>query len=501
MWRRDLLILAGLVVATVLFRLPVLTNARDVNSDAALVGLQAMHMLRGEWSWLLWGIGYQSSIDSMISAGAFAIFGASPRVLMAVPIVLHAVIVLLTFLILRKRIDPWLATVCTLPLVFAPVALTWPIVSANRQACIAIFFVSIWLIDGAAESKWPLLRLPLGALMVSILPLVDLFAVLLVPGALSLLVMSIFDGTHEKRLWMYRALACGVAISIGACAFLMSRSNGDATTGQAGLTLARVSSNGALLMDTCLPYSLGAKHYRDGDIRYRGTVAPPPMPWAALTSVAGWSLLLAVVAAGGLSFSKFPWPLRRLGLFGFITTISTLAAFLFSVMPADLWSVRYLGPIFWTAPLALAPLANFLGRRTFTLAIVPWLIVSSISGWRSYQSPFTADGLAEEQQLIEHLKANHIRYAAADYWLAYRLTFVSGEAAIVVPLEPMEDRYGPYRQAFLAEPQTALIFHPRWSRIPQEKYEQSLQSLQELHISYTTTHVGKFTILLTRRAL
>ena len=42
---------ALLLVAAVVARLPALINARGVNSDAAVVGLQAMHILRGEWSW------------------------------------------------------------------------------------------------------------------------------------------------------------------------------------------------------------------------------------------------------------------------------------------------------------------------------------------------------------------------------------------------------------------------------------------------------------------
>ena len=39
-----------LLVASYLFRLPPLLNARSTNSDAAVVGLQAMHILRGEHS-------------------------------------------------------------------------------------------------------------------------------------------------------------------------------------------------------------------------------------------------------------------------------------------------------------------------------------------------------------------------------------------------------------------------------------------------------------------
>ena len=48
-----------------------------MNSDAAVVGLQAMHILHGEWSWFLWGAGYQASFDAVLVAAAFAVTGPS----------------------------------------------------------------------------------------------------------------------------------------------------------------------------------------------------------------------------------------------------------------------------------------------------------------------------------------------------------------------------------------------------------------------------------------
>ena len=53
----------AVLVASILFRLPPLINAAGTNSDAAIVGVQAMHILRGEWSWFLLGSGYQTSVD------------------------------------------------------------------------------------------------------------------------------------------------------------------------------------------------------------------------------------------------------------------------------------------------------------------------------------------------------------------------------------------------------------------------------------------------------
>jgi hypothetical protein len=137
------------------------------------------------------------------------------------------------------------------------------------------------------------------------------------------------------------------------------------------------------------------------------------------------------------------------------------------------------------------PVARFLGRRNYTLAIIPWLIVSAISGWQSFKTPCSSSDYAEEQQLIDHLRSSNIRVAAADYWLAYRLTFLSGENPIVVPLDPKEDRYKPYRQQFLRAPQTALIFHPLWSRNSREAVEEQLQNQS----AGPPETIGRFTIV------
>src|SRR5688500_11093436 len=90
--------LAALVLflGSYLFRLPPLLNARSTNSDAAVVGLQALHILRGEHSAFLWGSGYQTSADAYVAALFFAVFGKAPVVLMLSALTLH---VLATFLV------------------------------------------------------------------------------------------------------------------------------------------------------------------------------------------------------------------------------------------------------------------------------------------------------------------------------------------------------------------------------------------------------------------
>src|SRR4051794_32382730 len=128
-WAPPLLLLVASVVA----RLPALANARGVNSDAAVVGLQALHILHGEWSWFLWGAGYQASLDAALIAAAFAITGPSALTLMVVPLIGHLILVGLTYDLLRRALRRGSAAVMCLPLVFAPQPVNGVALYAPRQ--------------------------------------------------------------------------------------------------------------------------------------------------------------------------------------------------------------------------------------------------------------------------------------------------------------------------------------------------------------------------------
>jgi hypothetical protein len=148
-WRRGGVPLVFLLVASVLARLPALINARGVNSDAAVVGLQAMHILRGGWSWFLWSAGYQASFDAVLAAAGFAITGPSALTLMVVPLIGHLVLVGLAYDTVRRALAPAVgrggAVLACLPLVFAPQSVNGVALYAPRQWSITAAVLAVWL--------------------------------------------------------------------------------------------------------------------------------------------------------------------------------------------------------------------------------------------------------------------------------------------------------------------------------------------------------------------
>ncbi len=105
--RRELWAAAiTLVVASFVYRLPSLANAEGTNADAAVVGLQAMHLLRGEHAAFLWGSGYQTAADSYVAAAWFAVLGPTGLALRLSTLVEHVVLTLAVFGVLTRRFRP-----------------------------------------------------------------------------------------------------------------------------------------------------------------------------------------------------------------------------------------------------------------------------------------------------------------------------------------------------------------------------------------------------------
>ena len=102
----------------------------------------------------------------------------------------------------------------------------------------------------------------------------------------------------------------------------------------------------------------------------------------------------------------------------------------------------------------------------------------------------------DEAALAGALRAEGVRYAAAQYWLAYRLTFLFDEDPVVVPLDPREDRYRPYRDGFDAAPVVAYVFHPSEPRARPEQVEEQLRNAGT---PYRRMEVDGFTVLIARR--
>ncbi len=503
----DLCILVALLLAAVFCRLPALLNAGGVHSDAAIVGLQARHILRGEWAWFIWGTDYQGIVDPLLVAAGFALGGATPLALMLVPLLGHLLLVGLTFVTLRRHLDLVAASVATLVVVCTPQAINGVALYAPRQWGITAVVAAVWLLDGAARSRRPLPRYAGGVALGALALYLDLFTVQFLPGLALFALACARDGAATCALVARRAGACVLGLAGGLALLALSRLAVTAGPNQLAVTAPAptlVRRNAALLWDQCLPWLLGYKVYIPGTDLYPALWQPPRA--FQVVQLGGATLLLLGLAGGGVALltRRLPWPVRRLGGLGCLVGLTSLVGFLVSSSPTDMWGARYLAPILWLAPCALVPAAYLLAGWRFPAALAPYLLAALVGGWLGFGTYVRAGvpireprGLAaEEAQLGAALRARGVRYGAADYWLAYRLTFLWGESPVMVPLDPSADRYAPFRRGYEAAPIVAYIYHPSEPRATPEPCEAWLRGMGA---RYERVTVAEFTAFVWER--
>jgi len=70
-------------------------------------------------------------------------------------------------------------------------------------------------------------------------------------------------------------------------------------------------------------------------------------------------------------------------------------------------------------------------RRFGAIVIVLWAIVSGVPHGRVWIEQSSHPPIAAKTMIIRHLDARGIKYASADYWIAYYITFMTDERIIV----------------------------------------------------------------------
>ncbi|HTA90216.1 MAG TPA: hypothetical protein VK745_11590, partial [Polyangiaceae bacterium] len=86
------------------------------------------------------------------------------------------------------------------------------------------------------------------------------------------------------------------------------------------------------------------------------------------------------------------------------------------------------------------------------------------------------------------------------YWVAYRLTLLFDERAIIIPRHPQLDRYPPYRARVAAESRIAYIFDPWRSK---EGLDETVAMFRAPESVFSPDaellHAGRYSVLLLQR--
>ena len=174
-------------------------------------------------------------------------------------------------------------------------------------------------------------------------------------------------------------------------------------------------------------------------------------------------LPVAAVIPGAAALAAYLWISRRTFAFNFFALFVVFFPLLFLASGAylDTQSYRYFVP--WYAGLsvawavgsyALAGIVRVKPERAHYRPVIASAIVAAIVGVHVWQQVIWYRKLQPDTQslaTIDCLKRNGIRGGYAEYWTAYKLTFLAQERIVVAPTDGI-DRYPKYTEYVRALP-------------------------------------------------
>jgi hypothetical protein len=495
---RDLPAFAAIAVATVAARLPFLLRAdRFFDSDEAVEGLMARHVLLGEFPGFLWGQRYKGVPEVYLSSVVFRVAGPSVVALKAVTLACFVVFLCLNFRLVERvcsRSIAWIATAffiagppslvlwtlsgsaeIVMTLLAGVVLLTavewWRWSSSSGALLLAgaalgfglwiqqyiLFYVVSLLVTVAITTpgwrhsaalalrervpQWlrvVLLLLAFGTVLYVVLGLLAFFNLGFdIPFAGRRIVVS-----HPQKMWWIAGELLGIATLVAATAVFRRALVWPALglfAGYAPAILGRISNSG-----------LGSPIAR---LKFDGLLAAlPDMTTVMLPMLFGFrdpgarptihpifAIIIALLI--GLSF----WYAHRLKFTPFFHLVLVVAPVLFLISGSytDAQSYRYLMPMYASLPIVYAMGIEGVRRASpvggaALLGVVLLIFVAQQVDWYRRLEPDL-----ESPAILACLDRAGVRAARAGYWLSYKTTFLADERIIVAPTDGV-DRYTPY---------------------------------------------------------
>jgi 4-amino-4-deoxy-L-arabinose transferase-like glycosyltransferase len=451
------------------------------NADEAVVALMARHILRGEVPLLFYGQAYMGSLDAMLAAAGFAVFGENVAVLRIIQTLLYLGTIWIWYRIcLRGFGSPTLARLAAFLLAVPPVLVTLYTAASLGGYGEALFFGSLCLLvvvdmhaGETRPSRWLLLGLSAGVGFWSF-PLSVVFSGPALIAAVCIR-RSAEPPPRERRSasgypWLVGGMLLGALPWIIALARL-----GPAALEELGGSAIAGSSPGGLL-DT-LGVRLMNLFLFGGTVLF-GIRPPWAVQWLA-PALLPFALIvgLAAVAYGFASLRKQdPARIVRRMLAGSVLLFA--AVFLLTPFGNDP-SGRYFLPLYPVFAVCCAAmivrLAETRGRRLLALAVFPIAFhaagnlecaLRNPPGITTQFDPVAQADMRGMQPVADFLLSRNETRGYTTYWVSFPLAFLSQERLIFTArlpyhedlrYTPRDDRYPPYDSAVAESGQVAYI--------------------------------------------
>lgn len=460
-------------------------NAIPFNSDEAVVGLMARHILQGERPIFFYGQAYMGSLDAFLVAGGFAIFGQQVWVIRLIQAVLYLGVIFSTYLLGKKALGSTLtgllaALILAIPTVNVTLYTTASLGGYGEALLIGNLELLTAFAAGArlkagnrGEWRTAALFLLWGALAGLGLWANALAMIYTIPTGLYLL-WRIYKTTGFAAGWIY-ILAAIPGFFAGSAPWwffavrnglgtLVTELMGTAVAVEQGSYLARVFGHifNLLLLGGTVIFGLRPPW----EVNWLGL---PLLPFALIF----WAGVL-ILAVRGVSPKAERWEERRT-LGGVFWTLAV--GFVFTSFGVDP-SGRYFIPLAVPLALAAAEAVQQINIRWLWRGVLLGVILL-FNFWGTAQSAQrNPPGITTQfynQTIIDHtymdeligfLKEQDETRGYTNYWVAYPLAFQSDEALIFVPRLPYhtdlrytdrDDRYDPYGEMVQSSQKAAYI--------------------------------------------
>ena len=429
------------IALCVLFRsgLYVFAGRISFDSDEAIFGLMAKHIAEGTgFAFFRYGQQYLMAVSSWMAVPFFWIAGPSIAALKFPALILNTVVVGLLVATARRELKLGAGA----SLLAAGFLLLPPVRFSGKLTEVACGNIEQYLVVLLA---WGLRARPVALGVLLSIGILHREFVAYAFGALVL--VDLLEARPVREIFRSRGKTAAIAAAIIVCGLQV----GKLGTGATGITAPlhpaflwhRVWQTPVWTVKSHLAQMLG---YFD--------------VWQPWGQIAAWGIagfaLLAVHAA------IRPWALVRKQTFAWFLLFTSLIC----VIGYGIGAPRIETPgyrynmlfIFFPISLALFFFALESGktaRLLGTLLLSFWLGVNAFSHAAFYQRFWTNPPVDKDQRLIDDLRARGVRYAAASFWDAYRISFRANENPRVVNTPPPVTILS-YLDASVEERQTAV---------------------------------------------
>ena len=454
---------AGIAVRIWIVRTPAIGY---LDSDEAVPGLMARHLLHGEFPTFYWGQPYGGTPEVALTAALFGVAGSSTTALRLVPIALYGVAGLVLWRIGRRTIGERAAVVAALLFWIWPAYFVWR--STREYGYYGVLLLAGLLVVLLAMR----LRERPGAVDAALLGAVFGFGWWTSPQiVLVALPALVWLAWRQPRIWRYAPLIVLTACLAAAPWLVWNSGRHWGSLHPYGGPPSSYGFRLAGFFVDALPSTLGLR------VLFVRDWLPAPV----LGEILFISLCIVLLAVLLRWRSSLELLLVILLPFPFIYASSPFTG--------DRIEPRYLVLLAPLLALLVAPLLTNLRVAAVALAAALGLTVVALVRLRDSGgiAPGAPDIRApvELGPLVRALERHHVTRAWANYWVAYRITFQTDERIIAAPTDG--PRYPRYNALISASERPAHVFVAGTS-------EEPAQRPRLLHAGYKRLRAGDFVV-------